>query len=183
MTGLSIERIAFSTSVCSGFTSQALGSDSIAIFEMPSGEPIATERFSEFKKSFDYYTETKVFESVLKKKMLSSQKPTIYLEGDTDKDYVINYLRLINRSDIIEAIHIDWPGNNDNGTAIGGGKNSLDAIAKLFKAKISLLQTRLLLLHDCDTQKKSEEFQEKLFIRSIPLNEANNNDGIEKPFT
>ena len=115
--------------------------------------------------------------------MLSSQKPTIYLEGDTDKDYVINYLRLINRSDIIEAIHIDWPGNNDNGTAIGGGKNSLDAIAKLFKAKISLLQTRLLLLHDCDTQKKSEEFQEKLFIRSIPLNEANNNDGIEKPFT
>jgi hypothetical protein len=149
------------------------GAENIAIYEMPQGEPISTERFSEFKKSLDYYRETKAFESSVRDSVLASTRPTILLEGDTDRDYLLHYLNVLNRGDLVSALRIDWVGNNVNGVAQGGGKGSLDTVAKVFKAKLALLQTKLLLVHDCDSHKQSETLDGKLYIRGIPQNPGN----------
>ena len=149
------------------------GTDGFAIYEMPDGESISTERFSEFKISLDHYRETKAFEKSIQVQILSFTKPTILVEGDTDRDYLIAYLEVLNRSDLLAAVNIDWAGKNVDGVARSGGKDSLDTIAKTFRAKLSLLQIKLLLIHDCDCQKQNETFDNKLFIRGIPLNIAN----------
>jgi len=149
------------------------GAENVSIFEMPTGDPISTERFSEFKKSFDYYRETVAFEQALKDGILSSTKPTVLFEGDTDRDYVVHYLKLLGREDLIEGLQIDWVGRNENGIAKGGGKDALNAVEKVFRAKLPLLRTKLLLVHDCDCNKRSEIIDQKLHIQGIPENPTN----------
>ena len=60
-----------------------------------------------------------------------------------------------------------------NGVAQGGGRGSLDTVGKVFKSKLALLQTKLLLVHDCDSHKQSETLDQKLYIRGIPQNPTN----------
>jgi len=149
------------------------GSDGIAIFELPRGEQISTERFSEFKTSLDHYRQTKAFEDSVRDTMLTTTKPVVLLEGDTDRDYLFAYLRLSNRADLLASLNLDWAGNNVNGIAQGGGKGSLDTVAKVFRAKLGLLQKKLLLIHDCDNNKPKETLDGKLYIRAILQNPLN----------
>ncbi len=149
------------------------GADGISTFEMPNGDEISTERFSEFKTSLDYYRQTKAFEESVRARILASTKPTVILEGDTDRDYLITYLHLSGRADLLLVLNIEWAGNDVNGIAQSGGKGTLDTIAKTFRAKLGLLQTKLLLVHDCDSGKQNETLGGKLFIRGIPNNPEN----------
>jgi hypothetical protein len=149
------------------------GPGGVVIHEMPSGEPISTERFSEFQASLDHYRQTKAFEAAVQASVLSSTKPTVILEGDTDRDYLLAYLDLLGRNDLLSAVTVDLAGRNVNGSAHGGGKDALDIIARTFKAKLGLLTTKLLLVHDCDSGKKDETLAGKLYVRTIPHSAAN----------
>lgn len=149
------------------------GADNISIFEMPKGDPISTERFSEFRTSIEYYKQTKAFEEEIRDRMLAATKPTVLLEGETDRDYLIAYLNLLNRNDLLSSVDIDWAGNSVNGVAQNGGNGTLETIAKAFRAKLALLQIKLLLIHDCDGNKTNETISDKLYIRGIPHNPSN----------
>lgn len=149
------------------------GADSISIFEMPKGDQISTERFSEFRTSIAYYKQTKAFEDEIRDRMLAATKPIVLLEGETDRDYLIAYLNLLSRNDLLSSVDIDWAGNSVNGVAQNGGNGTLETIAKAFRAKLALLQTKLLLVHDCDGNKPNETLSEKLYVRGIPHNPSN----------
>lgn len=149
------------------------GADHIAIFELPNGQAISTERFSEFKRSLDFYRETKAFEAAVRDFVNASTQPTVLVEGETDRDYLEACLRVLNISDLESALRIEWVGNNIAGQAHRGGKDALDIVAKTFKANPDLLQRKLLLLYDCDTGNRSEDFAGKLFVRTIPANPTN----------
>jgi hypothetical protein len=148
------------------------GSENITIYELPDGKPISTERFSEFKRSLDYYRETKAFEEAVRNGIAKSAQPTVLVEGDTDRDYLNACLSVLNLSDLSSALKIEWIGNNARGVAKGGGKDALDRVAKVFRTNINLLQRKLLLLYDCDSP-RAETLSDKLFVRSIPSNTAN----------
>jgi hypothetical protein len=62
--------------------SRIFGDDNFEIRNMPNGEIITIERFSEFEKAYSYYKTTKTFEEDIKK--LKSGKPLIITEGKTD---------------------------------------------------------------------------------------------------
>lgn len=149
------------------------GEDGFAVYELPSGEQISTERFSEFQRSLDYYKQTKAFEAAVSQKLLASAKPTVLTEGDTDRDYIRRSLEVANRSDLLATLDIDWVGNNVAGAGQGGGTGSLDTVAKAFRANTNLLSKKLLLVYDCDANKSPETISEKLYIRKIPHNPAN----------
>lgn len=149
------------------------GENGIAILEMPTGERISTERFSEFQRSIDFYKQTKAFEALMRERLLSASKPLVLFEGETDRDYVNSCLAVLGRTDISSAIEVDWVGNSVQGIAQSGGSGSLDIVAKTFRTNPSLLQKKLLLVHDSDTRKQPETIDGTLFIRSLPLNVGN----------
>lgn len=55
------------------------------IRNMPKGEIITTERFSEFENAYEVLKDTVRFEEEVKKQISSSKKPILLLEGKTDK--------------------------------------------------------------------------------------------------
>jgi len=58
------------------------------IIEMPKGEFISTERFSEFRHSFTYYKQTKAHEDELRKFIEPFKRPILITEGKTDAQII-----------------------------------------------------------------------------------------------
>lgn len=151
---------------------QQYGREGIEIIEMPSGNTITTERFSEFHKSFDYYKQTKAFEDDLENKIINSSKPKVLTEGDTDSKYIITCLELSGHADILNELDIDWVGMLKGTNAINTGDTALNNARNFYEANPGLLKSKLLLLYDCDTNKPAEDIG-NLSLRSIPKNDDN----------
>lgn len=149
------------------------GADGFAVLEMPTGQQISTKRFSEFERSLEYYRQTLRFEHEIEEKVLGYQKPCVLTEGETDRDYILAALEVLGRDDLLNQVVVDWVGASAGGSARDGGKDALNATAKVFKANPDLLQRRLLLLYDCDTNKPSENIDNQLFIKVISQNVGN----------
>ncbi|NEP87106.1 MAG: ATP-binding protein [Okeania sp. SIO2C2] len=152
------------------------GVDGIQILEMPTGKQITTERFEEFKKSFEFYTQTKSFEDAVEKKILEDSKPLVLTEGKTDVAYIKTALELLGHQDLLEQLEIDEIGKEGK----DGGDTNLNAAKKIMVNNQSHFTRKVLLLYDCDTGKKREDF-DSILIRCIPENTENNKakKGIE----
>ncbi len=59
--------------------------DGFEVRNMPTGEVITTERFSEFEDAYDILEETEKFEDEVKLQAKGDKKPILLLEGKTDK--------------------------------------------------------------------------------------------------
>ncbi|NEN88935.1 MAG: AAA family ATPase [Okeania sp. SIO3H1] len=155
------------------------GADGIQILEMPTGKQITTERFEEFQKSFEFYRQTKSFEDAVEKKILEGSKPLVLTEGKTDVRYIKTALELLGHQDLLEQLEIDEIGKEGK----DGGDTNLNAAKKILVNNQSHFTRKVLLLYDCDTEKKGENF-DSIFIRCIPENTENNKakKGIENLF-
>ncbi|NEO55274.1 MAG: AAA family ATPase [Okeania sp. SIO3B5] len=153
--------------------------DGIQILEMPTGKQITTERFEEFQKSFEFYRQTKSFEDAVEKKILEGSKPLVLTEGKTDVEYIKTALELLGNQDLLEKLEIDEIGKEGK----DGGDTNLNAAKKILVNNQSHFTRKVLLLYDCDTGKKREDF-DSIFIRCIPKNTENNKakKGIENLF-
>ncbi|HII07389.1 MAG TPA: AAA family ATPase [Methanotrichaceae archaeon] len=155
--------------------------DGFRIIEMPNGNVISTERFSEFKKSFEYYKLTKDYEDSIQKRLLESTKPLVLTEGETDPIYIRTALDLLGHKDLLDQLDIDWVGRKDeHGNSINTGKDSLNTAKRFIEANPNASNRSILLLYDCDAN-KSEENEEKIFVRTISRNPKNDKvtNGIE----
>lgn len=160
-----------------------MGEDKFQIIEMPSGQIISAERFSEFQESFNNYKNTEKFESELIAWMLEETKPMVLTEGETDPKYIIEGLDVLGRTDISEELRIEWVGMNKSQGPVNTGASGLDNTKKVLEAHQDILKHRLLLLYDCDT-KKLDENVGLISIRKIPKNDSNKKikKGIENLF-
>ena len=160
-----------------------LGPDECTIVELPDGIEIASERFSEFRKSIDHLRGTTEFESaVLQHVGQNGGKPSVLTEGDTDPDYIRCAVDVFGRADLLDRVEIEWVGAYDqSGNAFNTGDSALNAAAKLFQANPDLLQRRMLLLYDCDTNKPDQNISEVLWQRKVPRTPCNTvlNKGVE----
>jgi hypothetical protein len=64
------------------------GRDGAYILALPGGHRISSERFSEFRRSYAYVTETAMFEADVKAKAQSFQKPVLITEGRSDAQII-----------------------------------------------------------------------------------------------
>ena len=64
------------------------GQDGVHILALPGGHRISSERFSEFRRSYAYVTETTTFEADVKAKAQSFQKPVLITEGRSDAQII-----------------------------------------------------------------------------------------------
>jgi hypothetical protein len=148
------------------------GSAGVHIIEMPSGEGITTERFSEFKKSFDYYKQTKAYEDDLQAALTGAAKPLVLTEGDTDPVYIRTALDLLDAPELLSAVDIRSVGQQGRQGSINAGVTGLNHTRNVIEAHPDLLKQRVMLLYDCDSRKPSEDIG-RLSIRAIPKNESN----------
>ena len=141
---------------------------------MPNGEVITTERFSEFEKAYETFKKTEKFENEINNEIEASKKPILFVEGETDIKYIKKSAKLLNKEEVLDKINIHQV----------GGDKQLTNVYKLYSiTKMSdFLPSRVLLLYDCDVS--IEELSETRFWkRKIPLIDAHQiKKGIENLF-
>lgn len=148
------------------------GESNFEIRNMPDGEQITTERFSEFESAYEVLKSTEKFEKEIDNKIEESKLPIIFVEGDYDIRYIKKASQLFDKEDILGKVSfIDADGYNN--------------LNKIWQHKTNLfhaISQKMLLLYDCDT-KIDEDTRDKIFKRIIPYIDTNLFDrGIENLF-
>lgn len=141
------------------------GDEGFEVRNMPKGELITTERFSEFENAYNVLKETEIFENEIKKQIEKSKKTILFVEGDYDNRYLCKAGELLGKNEVLGKIEIL--------DVVGYG--NLDNIWKNFnnKTKLSeIVPQKIILLYDCDTNKENNN-TEKVFKRVIPTVENN----------
>ncbi len=149
------------------------GEEGFEILELPNGNTISTERFSEFEDAYQTFVNTEKFQSSIEGEILKSQKPIVFVEGDYDILYINKAAEILDKSDFLSQICIKD----------GGGFRNLDKIWNDNKwSDPQLVNKKIVLLYDCDTDKTDEDRNNvfKRIISTIPTNPIGK--GIENLF-
>ena len=155
------------------------GHENIKIIDMSLETEITSERFSEFRASYDYFKATVTYDEEIRAKINNIQKPIIFVEGETDVMYIKKALEVFGRTDILSQIGIEKVGITINGKENNGGESGLDNLKTFISSNPTFLLRKTMLLYDCDTSKISEDIG-SLSIRKISKTEKiPNKRGIE----
>lgn len=134
------------------------GENGFEIRNMPNGELITTERFSEFENAYNVLKETEKFEYEVSSKIKESTKPIVFVEGDYDTRYINKAAMHFNQFDLLSKIQI----------LDGDGYGNLDKIWNNYNSKLSkAIPQKVILLYDCDTNKQDTE-KGMIFKKIIP---------------
>ena len=158
-------------------------SNGLAIFELPEGKRINSERFTEFGNAFEYYQDTERFEKEIERRFADGTKPLVLTEGISDTTYIQIALVLLGEETLLNSLEIQPVGVEGTQGWKYGGKSGLDRVRTFYEKDPSLLDRRLLLLYDWDAN-KSLKTGEKLWVRLIEKNpdDSDNKEGIENLF-
>lgn len=148
------------------------GPNGVQILEMPTGRRIGTERFEEFRRSFDVYRKTKSFEEEVEDQLRQTTKPLVLTEGQTDPVLIRTALALLGRNDLLNSIEVDQVGSSGEGGSSGGGASHLNKARTFLEHNYRRFNRRVLLLYDNENNKPAEVFG-LISVRSIPMNPAN----------
>ena len=151
---------------------RAYGPAGYNLVELPSGLTISPERFGEFQRSFDYFTETKAFELRMREAAIAGKRPSVICEGETDPKYLKRAAELLGFDDLAANVDFDWIGTKEGGAAKNGGAGALDNAVRLFKCNPNLVSVPLALVYDCD-QPGEDYTQTNFLVMRLPRNEAN----------
>jgi len=139
---------------------KAFPENSFQLIELPSGMEIDVERFSEFEKAYNYLKDSSKFVDEVHKHIKASKKPLIYLEGDTDIDYLKRAAEVLDKSEFLKQFELRE----------AGGASGLNKIWNNFKPNLihDILNQNCLLLYDCD-QKFEKKNNGRLYREKIPF--------------
>ena len=159
------------------------GADKVTILELPDGDRINSERYSEFGTAFEYYKTTERFEEDIKQLIASATKPVVLTEGKTDARYIQTALELLGEEELLNSLDIRSVGKEGDEGDEGGGQTGLNSFYKVYAAHPLSFNHAILLLYDWDANKLTDQI-EKLWIRSIRKNseDAEEKRGIENLF-
>jgi predicted ATP-binding protein involved in virulence len=149
------------------------GENGFELRNMPNGEQISTERFTEFEKAYQVLNDTKKFEDEINLKIQKIQKPIVFVEGDYDIRYIKKACELFDKMELFNSLEF----------FDAEGYKNLDNIWNHKSNLFNVIPQKMLLLYDCDTKVQNQE-KDKVFRRIIPFIEINYFDrGIENLFS
>jgi len=105
--------------------------DGFRLVDMPSGNRVSTEAYSEFVQAFEAFRSTKTFEERLRTDVLASSKPLVLVEGKHDKEHLEIAWSKINPS---QSLPFTVRAVSDNSTGKdkgGGGASRLNTMLEL----------------------------------------------------
>lgn len=143
------------------------------LIELPTGQEIEVERFSEFETAYRHMQDSARFQEDVRNRIEASQKPVLYLEGTTDIDYLIKAGELLGRAELVDQFEL----------VDAVGCPHLNKIWDTYKSHLgSTIQQKWLLLYDCDAGKPSSN-NGNLFRRTIAQHPHKITSGIENLFS
>ena len=159
---------------------RALGESAIQIVDLPRGQNIQAEAFSEFQVAFDAFRNTRSFQEQLERLSGNAKRPTVYVEGELDEKYIKKALSVFGRTDLIERLDVLWIGQQGPQGPRFTGKSGLNSALGYLEANPASMVAPVVLLYDCDANKLDSQ-SGRLFVRSVPKNVANKlvEEGIE----
>ncbi|NLN12848.1 MAG: hypothetical protein GX169_01260 [Arcobacter skirrowii] len=136
------------------------------IRNMPNGEKITTERFSEFENAYNILKNTTKFEDDLKLNILKNTKPIIYVEGPTDVLYIKKAYELYEKS--TEDFDIEIIGEKTSLGTKNSNNKALSNAQKLLSTNLNLLKQKVILLNDPEESIEEKDYENILHIRKMP---------------
>ena len=160
------------------------GPNGFTILELPTGNSISSERFTEFGKAFEYYQNTESFKKQIEQRFMKGNKPIVLTEGTSDVRYIQTALTLLGKEDLLNSFDFEPVGMEEGNQSRLGGSSGLNRIRNVYESKVSLFHRPILLLYDWDARKPDDEVG-RLWVRSIPRNDENPKvkNGIENLFS
>lgn len=150
-----------------------LGEEKFEIINLPDGEEIDIESFSEFDNAYKIFSESIKFKAHVKNEVQISHKPLLFLEGDYDIRYLKKASELLEKKDTLDYFKL----------VDSDGHGNITNVAKHFDTKLAeVTPQKILLLYDCD-QKKQPSKKGRIYKRVMPtIHENPIKVGIENLF-
>jgi len=150
------------------------GADGMAVIDMPSGNTITAESYSEFGRALEALQDTKAFAAVIEAAVSTPGKLLVLAEGETDPVYIKTAAELLGRKALLQSVDFEWVGAKDpkSGQGFHTGKNALDQVSATLRAKPRLAGRKVVLLYDNDAKKPNEDHA-RFHVRSVHTNLAN----------
>lgn len=137
---------------------EKLGSDNFVIYNMPNGEQVASNDFSEFNAAYEAFKETTRHREEIQLEFEHHSKPIVFVEGDYDIRYLIKAAELLNKTDILDRVQLKD----------GDGYGNLDKIWRSYDNPLAdTIPNKIVLMYDCDT-KKVDAQKGRVYKRIIP---------------
>lgn len=157
------------------------GEKEFEIRNMPTGELITAERFSEFESAYDVLKETEKFEKDLKAKIISNNKPIIYVEGPTDVQYIEKAYEIYGKNH--DDFQIEIIGERTQTGTKNSNNKALSNAKKVLSTNLNLLSQKVILLNDPEVDVEEINYNDLLYIKRIPKFDQNPlQKGIENLF-
>lgn len=141
------------------------GEDGFELRNMPNGELITTERFSEFESAYKILNDTKRFEDDIKAKIIANSKAIVYVEGPTDVLYIKKAYELYGK--YCENFDIEIIGEKTNLGTKHSNNKALANAQKLLSTNLNLLKQKVVLLNDPEESVEDKEYEELLYVRKM----------------
>lgn len=126
---------------------KTLGNEGFELIDLPTGNPISVERFSEFGAAYRHFKESATFEQEMQKAIVESQAPALFVEGPIDIDYIKHAAILLNRNESLQRFRL----------LESGGFGGLDNLWKKLDPNMAqITNRRVTLLYDCDVARQKE---------------------------
>lgn len=149
-----------------------VGESGLQLVELPTGNEIAVERFSEFEVAYEHLKDSSTFQKEIRELIEAARQPLLFLEGATDIDYLRAAARRLGRGGTLDRFRL----------IDAVGKPHLDKIWAAYHAHLYTSVHELwILLYDCDTS-INEASAGNIFRRKIPSRESPIKKGIENLF-
>jgi hypothetical protein len=147
-------------------------SEGFQLVELPTGQEIEVERFSEFEAAYKHMQESARFREEVRHKIAASRRPALYLEGATDIDYIRKAAELLGKTDLVDGFEL-----RDS-----VGAPHMNKLWETLRGHLGdAIQQKWILLYDCDQDKPADNSR-NLFRRQIPKQAHKIENGIENLF-
>ena len=149
--------------------------DGFALYELPQGQEISPEEFSEFGDAYHSFTKTQKFKEDIRKEIENAQNPVVFMDGKTDVKYLKRAAELLGKKELLQKVELEN----------GEGYGNLDNIWRSIDPRLSkkIIPQKIILLYDCDKPKPNKDDKGNVFKRHIPLHEDHPlKEGIENLF-
>lgn len=159
------------------------GSEDFLLADMPKGESISMDRFSEFENAYEILKNTEKFEKSVEERTLSQDGGVVYVEGPTDVKYLEKAFSLFDIEQ--DNFKIEIIGEETPTGTINSNDKMLKNAGNFLSCNPNLITNKIVILHDPETGGIDEgEINENLFIAKINKNEDSSiKGGIENLFT
>jgi len=142
---------------------EKFGEDGFQIVSLPTGSRLSAMDFSELSAAYDAFRKTDQHRQEIQKVLIENARPIVFVEGDYDIRYINKAAELLGKQNVLSAVQLKD----------GSGYGNLDKIWKSYNTSMAeVLRQRVLLLYDCDTQKKDAN-RGMVLKRVIPSVAAN----------